>query len=113
MVTEVGSELSHKTRCFGDIIQNDDTWEKELGACSKDIRWLVLDEHDICGLVRKAPRRLDTYFPKLLPGEDGGWGETTGVPLGPAPSPPRGEESYSHLQRGCWCPRGRLGVTRG
>lgn len=37
-MTEVGSELSHKTRCFGDIIQNDDTWEKELGACSKDIR---------------------------------------------------------------------------
>lgn len=37
-MTEVGSELSRKTRCFGDVIQNDDTWEKELGTCSKDIR---------------------------------------------------------------------------
>lgn len=72
MVTEVGSESSPKTHCFGDTTQNDDKWEKEMGSCPKDIRWLVVCEHDICGLIRKALRRLDTRFPKLLSGGERG-----------------------------------------
>lgn len=71
-MTEVGSKLSPKTHCFGDTTQNHDKWEKEVGSCSKDIGWLVMGECGICDLTRKALRRLETCFPKLLSGREGG-----------------------------------------
>lgn len=43
-----------------------------MGSCSRDIKWLVMGERDVCGLIRKAVRRLNTHFPKLLSGGEGG-----------------------------------------
>lgn len=65
MATEVGSELHPRTCCFGDITENDDKCENEMGSCPKGIRRLVVGEHGICGLIRKALRRL-SMFPKAL-----------------------------------------------
>lgn len=43
-----------------------------MGSCSKDIKWLAMSEHDVCGLIRKALGRQNTHFPKLLSGGEGG-----------------------------------------
>lgn len=118
METEVRSELSPKTHCFGDTPHNDDKWEKEMGSCPKDIRWLVVGEHNICRRIRRALRRLDT-FPEALVWRGRGRGEAGGAPLGSSPGPSGSAAEGSGAasgtpQRCCWCPQpvGRLVLPR-
>lgn len=64
---EVASELGRITHCFGDNLE---WWQMGKGnGClpsKQNVRWLVLDEHSVCFLIREALWRWDTCFLELL-----------------------------------------------
>lgn len=72
----------------------------------------MVDGCDICGLVRKAPRRLDTCFPKLLPGVEGGEARPLVCPWDPLQVPPEGRRAAAAC-RGAAAVPGQAGARQG